>query len=337
MGTGLIIRRGGGTPIDPIFGDGSLGDIVLSANFNIPVPVPHQSILELQYKTLTINPGVIMRAVAHNAGLIIRVQGNCTINGTIDQSGLAPKTNANNTYPYPAQLVCGNGGNGGKGGHYQPKYGGTPKPSGAGGIAMLKRPYGGGWGAGASSGVGGGSTAANATGGDTSGITLSIPDTALFKRGPTQASPGTNGGGGSGGMINGGDGPGGAGGHSGGSSGGGGGGAGNYAGGVILLYVGGNLTIAGNILADGHAGGVGGQGYYNDETYQENGSGGGGGGGGGGAIYMLYNGSYTNTGLLRVNGGAGGAAGPQQVGGSVVGSAGTAGGVGSITAIKHTA
>lgn len=89
-GTQLFFRAGAST-VPSIFGNGSDGDAVISGTVTLPVPVPHQSIIEKHYKSLYINAGAILRAAAFNAGLIIRVKGDCTIHGTIDQSGLAPR------------------------------------------------------------------------------------------------------------------------------------------------------------------------------------------------------------------------------------------------------
>lgn len=324
MGEIFITRRSGMVIVPSIFGNGSDGDAAISGTVTLPVLVPHQSIIEKQFKSLTINPGAILKAAAHNAGLIIRVQGDCTIHGTIDQSGLAPKTNPQNTYPYPAQLVCGDGGNGDDGarGYF---YGKGYSPGGTGGTKMLKRPYGGGYGGG---GGGGGNantdTSPGGNGGGSAGITVNIPN--IFIGGETSSGSGLYGGGGGSSSVAGGNGAGVNGTNANNSSiaaqSGGGGGAGNYGGGVILLYVGGNILIDGKIACNGLSGGSGGSGgignNYPDRYY--GGSGGYGGGGGGGAIYILHRGTYMNTGVLQINGGSGI----------------NAGGVGSITVIQHT-
>ena len=320
-----IIRFGGYSESVPsIFGTGADGDAVISGTVTLPVAVPHQSIVEKQYKSLIINAGAILKCASWNAGLILRVQGDCTIHGTIDQSGMAPKTNPQNNYPYPAQLVCGDGGNGA-----------TATHGGYGGTAMLKRAYGGGYGAG---GAGGDAASKNngggGWGGDSTSCTIDVAD--IFKGGasgnPIGYTGAYGGGGGAGnGVLDGGDG-GTGGGSNGGdginssqnsSTGGGGGGAGNYGGGVILLFVGGNLLIDGNIKCNGLNGGNGGT--AGTSAYGTGHDGSGGGGGGGGAIYILHRGSYTNTGLMQVNGGQ---AGTGQT-------TGTAGGIGSITVIQQ--
>lgn len=330
--------KGGAPSVPSIFGTGADGDAVISGTVTLPVEVPHQSIVEKNYKSLIINAGAILKCASWNAGLILRVQGDCTIHGTIDQSGLAPKTNPQNNYPYPAQLVCGDGGDGGNTG-----YGHELANKFLGGTGMLKRTYGGGYGAGGAGGGGGGHelnyyTDDGGKGGDSTNITIDTPDSDLFKGGTASGdngNPGTYGGGGSGGggvAKDGTSGIGGAGGAEAGAngrvssenSGAGGGGAGNYGGGVVLLYVGGNLLIDGRILCNGLSGGNGGnRAYYNDD-------GAGGGGGGAGAIYILHRGTYTNTGALQVNGGAAGATGSAGIGARP----GNAGGIGSITVIQ---
>lgn len=137
------------------------------------MPVAHQSIVEKQYKKLTINASGILKCSTFNAGLIIRVQGDCIIHGTIDQSGLAPKTNSQNNYPYPAQLVSGNGGTGASG------YSQSGSTGGQGGIPMNKRSYGGGYGSGGGGGSGrnvrdGSILADGGDGGDSAYISINI-------------------------------------------------------------------------------------------------------------------------------------------------------------------
>lgn len=352
-GTQLFFRAGAST-VPSIFGNGSDGDAVISGTVTLPVPVPHQSIIEKHYKSLYINAGAILRAAAHNAGLIIRVQGDCIIHGTIDQSGLSPKTNPQNTYPYPAQLICGDGGRGGSGGSNsaQSNYGGTY------GSGMLKRAYGGGYGGGGGGGTTATSVGSNtkpaAAGGSSAGNTIAV--SSLFIGGlgarvayspARDATNGTYGGGAGGGADgsgsdpipsaggNGGDGAGANGGNGSGVYGGGAGGAGNYGGGVVLLFVGGNLTIDGSIKCNGLNGGNGGS---CDSSAGARGCGGGsGGGGGGGAIYIYHKGVYANAGVLNVNGGSAGTPGEGYANSSSYrGGVGVAGGVGSITVIKHT-
>ncbi len=318
--------KSGGSPTPTIFGDGSDGDAVISSSTTLPVAVPHQSIVEKNYKSLTINSGVTLKCATYNAGLILRVKGDCTIHGTIDQSGLAPKTNYNNNYPYPSQLKCGSGGDGGRGGGFSDDVSGV-----SGGTSMLSRSYGGGYGAGGGGGFSDYSGAG--AGGDSDKITIDIEH--IFIGGNADGKYGGGGcGGGNAAPGGGGNGPGGNGG-SGASianayASGGGGGAGNCGGGIILLYVGGSLFIDGRIKCNGLDGGNGGS---HGSGYGSGGSGGG--GGGGGAIYICHRGTYTNTGLLQVNGGSGGSGGS---GGNIDsyhnGNHGCSGSVGSITVIQ---
>lgn len=349
-GTQLFFRAGAST-VPSIFGNGSDGDAVISGIVTLPVPVPHQSIVEMQYKSLTINAGAILKAAAHNAGLIIRVQGDCIIHGMIDQSELAPKINYQNSYPYPAQLICGNGGNSGNSAtNYR-------KEVITGSSGMTKRPYGGGYGAGGPGGWGcddqGESYVQSwkftegGRGGDAVGIEVDKLDYLFYggisPSGGGRGNSGIYGGGGSGGApqrtndwtLSG------RGGNKAGEHGqpgnydnvskrrtwgGNGGGAGDYGGGVILLYVGGNLIIDGQIRADGGKGGNSLSVYTDDLIYAGNYiRGGGGGGGGGGAIYIVYRGTKSITGIMSVAGGLGGTGANN----------GSAGGVGSITVIQQ--
>lgn len=347
-----LFFKSAANPLSSIFGDGSDGDVIIDGTVTLPVPVPHQSIVEMQYKSLTINAGATLKCVDCNAGLIVRVQGNCTMHGTIDQSGLAPKTNPQNTYPYPAQLVCGDGGSSGaSAANYK-------KEVVTGSSGMLKRPYGGGYGAGGPGGWGintgsesylsGWKFSKGGSGGSTTDATVDVSNASLFKGGaavgvgPIEGKSGIYGGGASGGAMQtsgwapsgkGGDGAG-ISGLSGGFDttdgircwGGCGGGAGNYGGGVILLFVGGNLIIDGTLSANGRSGGSSPlhsnstSNYANDYT-----RGGGGGGGGGGAIYIVHRGTKSITGTMSANGGYGGSGA----------NSGSAGGVGSITVIQR--
>lgn len=97
------------------FGDGSDGPLYIRAGQTVvlPVAVPDQSIVQKNYTNVTIEYGGTLKCSAPNAGLILRVQGDCNILGTIDQRAMAPVTNPNNLYSYPPELRCGRGGDGG--------------------------------------------------------------------------------------------------------------------------------------------------------------------------------------------------------------------------------
>ena len=335
---GKPITMGGGGKLPDIFGDGSDGDLVIKAGetVTLEVPVPHQSVVEKQYKSITIEAGGTLTTADYNAGLVLRCQGNCTVHGTIDQSGKAPKTNPDSTYPYPEELVCGDGG---KGGWAQGFKGQA--------TAMAARPYGGGYGSGGRGGTrqtSSDSQISGGVGGSTENITIDTE--AVFVGGSVNSGAGTNGGGGGGypgvGGV-GGNGPGGDGADSVGigtssSWGSGGGGAGNTGGGVLLLYVGGDVSMDGNILCNGLDGGSGGRGITTERVNYWAVGGAGGGGGGGGAIYIVHFGTFTNTGNLNVNGGAGGSQGVSQgyqTGGirenTTMSTAGEAGAIGTTT------
>ena len=95
---------------------------------------------------------------------------------------------------------------------------------------------------------------------------------------------------------------------------------GNGVGGLLLLIVRGNITINGTVSNNGRNGGNGG---YTNNAVQC----GGGGGSGGGRTVMVYGGTYTNAGSIVVNGGSGGS-------GYGAGGSGGSGGAGSTTVKK---
>ena len=318
--------------VPEIFGTGADGDLYIAAGetVTLPVPVPHQSVVEMNYTSITIEAGGTLTTSDPNAGLVLRCQGDCTIHGTIDQSGKAPKTNPDSTYQYPEELQCGDGGAGGNGGIFS-----TQQDSfGTGGAGMSKRPYGGGYSGGGGGGGGNTSSYKGKPGGSADEITVDTEDSLMFYGATGEA--GQNGGGGCGGYnagsgVSGGSGPGGAGMSAPNGQGGGAGGAGNIGGGVTLLYVGGTVMIDGSIDCSGKSGGNGGSAAY--------GSGGGSGGGaGGGAVYILHMGTQTITGSLDVSGGnpgsVGASGGPSNIFHS--GSPGTAGGIGTATVKQYT-
>lgn len=335
MGEAMITRRGGKPPAPTIFGNGSDGDLMIAAGQTVvlPVPVPHQSMVERNYRSITIAAGGTLKLADQNAGLVLRCRGDCNIYGTIDQAMKSPKPNPGTNYRYPPELKCGNGGTGGNNGRVV-----------TGGKGMLAHICGGGWSGG---GTGAGFAPGYVASAGGSVDTIDITDTMQFfvggkVNGPDHTRAGTYGGGGSGaaggyGWVSS-DGASGAG--SPGkpptengivapafSSGGGSGAAGNIGGGVVLLYVGGLLKIDGNILCNG---GNGGAIPYVVRDANAAFTGTPGGGAGGGAIYILYNQTIAHTGNLNANGGKAG---------TVVTSTpitlGTAGGIGSVTIKKY--
>ncbi|MEG0944454.1 MAG: hypothetical protein RSD07_06700 [Angelakisella sp.] len=318
------------------FGDGSDGALHIKAGqtVTLPVTVPYQSVVEKNYTSVYIEAGGVLTTSAPNAGLVLRVQGACTINGTIDQSLKGGLPSVYNTFSYPPELRCGAGGDGGagSGGYY---YGGY----GVGGIGMPAVKFGGGYGAGGGGGAGAhegsdgeGSVFPAGKGGDSNTITLSTPIPSLFLGGQPEKEGVYGGGGGASGPI-GGTGPGGHGNKYYYEDDGGSGGAGNMGGGVVVIYCGGHCTIGGTILAKGGNGGNGGMGY-GGAGRTTSGAGGGGGGGGGGAIYVCYKNTISNTGNFDVSGGNGGSAGTTYTSNPRAASNGSNGGVGSVTIKK---
>ena len=310
-----------------LFGDGSEGDAVISSAITLLADTEDTGMIVKNYKSLTITSAGSLTAGNRNCGMIIRVKGDCTIDGSIVNM-MAPKTilesDGVDFSIYPATMkttLAGAGGNGGGGDS-------NGKLNGERGWGMSGRFYGGGYSGGAAGGYNGDYRGGG--GGDATGITTAIAN--IFVGGAA-SSAGTYGGGGGGRKIGssssyyggvGGSGPGGKGG--GGNHGSGGGGAGNYGGGVVILLVGGNLTInsTGKINCNGGNGGGAGTTASSFKNF-------GGGGGGGGRIFICHKGTIANSGSLTVNGGSIGATTGST--GLAKNTEGTAGGIGTI-AIK---
>lgn len=317
------VSSGGGAPV--IFGDGSDGVGLFSADTTWLAETQDTGMIVKNFESLTIPEGVTVSAGNRNCGMIIRVKGNCTIAGTL-ANRMSPKvildSDGVDFSVYPASMLSGLAGDGGDGGNGVRAYylGNTFNKrgyEGIGGTGMVGRFYGGGW----SGGGGGGGSCTDyefggkgGDGGSVNDITTAIADNLLFVGGAganfnSSGNNGSYGGGGSGANGNGngtstcvgGSGPGGEG--KGFIASGtlypAGGGAGNYGGGVIILLVGGNLTITGTIDCSGCNGGGSG-------TSSNLGGGGSGGGGGGGRIFICHKGTISNSGILNVNGGLAG-------------------------------
>ena len=305
MITGRPLTLGGASSAVPgIFGDGSDGDLVIAAGETVELEVisPYLSVVEKNYNSITIESGGTLKCDANNAGLVLRCKGDCTINGTIDQSCKSGVPNPNNNFDYPDEIVCGDGGKGGKVAAY------TGEASG--GAGMNGHKGGGGWSGGGAGGCYTGSVSSDwqkvgGAGGSVNAITPSTPIDSFFVGGKTANEAGQNGGGGYGAYRStsvAGNAPG--------ESGGctstannstAGGGAGNYGGGVLIIYCGGDVTINGTLLCTGGNGGNGGNAPYYSVSH-----GNGGGGAGGGAIYIVHYGDYVNYGNLDVNAGGAG-------------------------------
>lgn len=346
---GQPITFGGNTKAPAIFGDGSDGVAIISADTQWLAETEDTGMIVKNFKSLTISEGVTVSAGNRNCGMIVRVKGDCFINGTLANK-LSCKSILDSdgvdfsVYPLTMQsTIAGNGGDGGAGGKAQILD--ADSVGGAGGTGMTGRFYGGGWSAGGGAGghyyyngdVGVGSGEVGGAGGSTNNLTTAVLDSEIFVPGSSTSNPnGTYGGGGFGYQH----GVGGSRGADGTSPttqaagyGAAGGGGGNYGGGVIILFVGGNLVINGTIDCSGGNGGNGGKGQTIGPQYVTTGAGGGGAGGaGGGRIFICHKGTIENNGTLNVNGGTAGAAGSAD-GTAYVGTAGTAGTIGT-TAVK---
>jgi len=288
---------------------GADGKMIISEDTSLPSTVDGD-IVYRDYSSLEIDAGKTLTVANRCKGLAILVRDDCVIEGTLSMTKrgayqpalpsndifvnkgsplIWPLTIPSSTPEYCSLRVGAAGGNGSK-------Y--TGSPGATGGIGQTG---GGGGGAGTGNdGAGGNGSPGHAFGGGSGGGGASYS-----YNGANAAAYGGSGGAGVDGKGGGGAGnPGGAGSQSGEAG----------TGGVLILVVGGDLTISGTISANGANGGAGGS------T-----TGGGGGGSGGGRIIILYCGEYLNTGSITANGGAGGT-GYKYSGG--------AGGAGSISVVK---
>lgn len=338
-----FLHAGGAAKTDPIFGDGSDGDLIISAGQTVTLPVdhPHRDIIIKQYKSIRIETGGTLTTAAPNCGLVLRCKGDCVIDGVIDQNGKGGANNYENTYEYP-NVKGGRGGNGGDGGQGGKAYKYTNLAGGKGSSGIEGRPYGGGLSGMAGGGAGGQLWAVKGTHSKaaTVGGEASVMTGATFAHGAAGAggvwsapSGETVYNGGRGGQCSGNP----------------------YGGGAVFLYVAGSATIRGSITCNGlngQNGGNGGSGVcvkthgYGGEADAGGGSGGGG-GAGGGVVYVCYKGGYLMTGTFSVNagtagiGGKPGANGVMQDGSATAswdskpGTAGTAGTIGQIKIVKY--
>lgn len=261
------------------------------------------------FSSLFISRSVVVSPTNRCRGMLIFVDGDATISGSISMTARGAKftgsdasfTTINPPYLgdyWSAQLfpsasylsrVFAVGAAGG----------GVPGGNGGNGSAgLFGRSGGGGGGGGIASPNGNGSAGTSISGGSGGGGSSSSPSPATTNAyafgGAGGVAPSANGGGGAG---NPGGNPGGVASTVG----------GNGTGGLLILIVRGNLKIGpnGNITTNGTAGGSGSPSQ-------------GGGGSGGGVLYIYYGGSLTNNGTVTSNGGSGG-------GGSSSGGAGGAG------------
>ncbi|MDD5152936.1 MAG: hypothetical protein PHS95_03020 [Candidatus Pacebacteria bacterium] len=237
------------------------------------------------YKSIILDATRTLTVSSVNTPLIMRVQGNATINGRINLSSKgAPRGNNGNSPSYTGGDRAGAGGSGSSG-TCDPHWGASG--SGGGGASM--------WGAG-----GNGSNGVNKYQGTTGvggagGVVYRYSDSAILAL-IHLTSIICGGGGGNGG------GPG--------------GGVGGNGGGAMLMYVGGNLTLGSSsiIEADGSSGGQG--------VNVSGCTGAGGGGAGGGTVMIVVAGTVTNNGVTIHAVGGGGGGGDNQCPGGASGGVG---------------
>jgi hypothetical protein len=276
------------------FGTGANGSLNTTASVTFSTTTD-QEVFVRNYTSLTINSGHTVTVSNRCKGLLIYVNGNCTINGTLTMTGLGAKSTGSIAhYVYQSKNYHGN---------FIPQYSFNSiklYPSGSGGGAISSNGlsvgdgYTGGGGGGFGGARGGSGTSWSGGAGGGAGPSATV---GLNYGGSGGNATAANCGGGAGNPA--------------GTSGPGGGVAGSGTGGVIILVVKGTFTLAntGVISANGTNGGSG--------------TAGGGGGSGGGRIVILYGQQYTNNGgTITVNGGTGGGTSPTK---------GGDGGAGSIT------
>lgn len=89
---------GGSVATMSLFGDGSNGDLILPSTqtYSQPISYTRSSIEEKQYKSISIDTGATYAVSDLSKDLVWRVQGDCTINGTIDLSATQPSQNGGN-------------------------------------------------------------------------------------------------------------------------------------------------------------------------------------------------------------------------------------------------
>lgn len=334
------------------FGDGSDGAVTISTNTSLTVTADTGHIVK-HYESLTINDSVFLTAANRCQSMLIYVEGDCVINGSLlmdDRGANATPTEDSDIYRHTSgsgedstaeaantTLFPDEAGNQDVGVAFA-EYGALQAGATGGAAAAVDQPGNDGD-AGTAGQTGGGGGGAGGTHDNGGGVAA---DGTSFSGGPGGGGGGggLTGNSGSGATSNGGQGgDGGAGGDD--AGGGGGGGAGNPGGsgaagvgvgqpgddgdpgtgGTLILIVGGDLTIGASaiISADGSDGGDGGDGGSD---------GGGGGGSGGGTVSVLYAGILSNSGTIRADGGAGGL---QFGAGSRIGGDG---GAGSVRTVK---
>ena len=319
--TGMVTVCGAaqGAPNAGLFGNGSDGALTVAENQTVALDVQEDvGQIVKQYTTLTIEAGGVLKPAHRCNGMIIMVQGDCTIRGTLSVSKCGPLLNDQESTAlediHIKLMGALRGGDGGDGGDCGTTHDITTTEGDV--TTTVKTPYkkGGKGGKGhlLGGGFGGGGAGDGMTSGDNGGDSEPRPPHGITFPPETSGQYGAGGNGqcsSSAGTGTGGKGPGGSGGTNyyyqsveGNPHGVINGNAGDaYPGGGLWLYVGGKLKIetTGQIDADG---GDGADNTPTDVTLQ-GGFPGQGGSAGGGIIAIVYGGKYENLGSVHANGG----------------------------------
>lgn len=317
--------------VDYYFGNGSDGDVTISADTEIDY--------EKNYNNLTINSGQTL--YTNNSFILIRVKGKLIVNGTIRGGyGVIDNTSTKGSKGSTLPNADGTAGQQGKVGVKSAPFfsdklggnGGSGKAGGSGGNST----------AGTYGGAGGSAQSGSSTDNSTSLSTTSVEPRINSAELILKSLPLVIGG--SGGKGNGGSGGGGGGSNNYnygiGGDGGDGGDGGRGAGTLIIVAREIEIGSSGVIKADGEDGsngnvgqdGVDGSSSANGVQFGNysgggggGGASGGGGGGAGGFVALIYQ-LLTNNGSITANGGAGGSGGGSGGSGGAAGGAGASGG-----------
>ena len=340
------------------FGTGADGDCTISSSAQISsstspaglnnISREYGDTIVKNFKSLTINSGILFSPLRACRGMVIYCTGNLTVNGTISMTGkgggvatkiAAPIGIASSTDSrydlVDATLYFNNLSSSASGGRGIPTHWNWA-PSGSAWFSNFKMrvPL-----SGSVAGANGGSRRESGVTGTAGTFCCGGGGGGAGAQG-SYAPFGEGGVGGRGTIFTGGGGGSGAGygatggtstyeygataGNGGGASAGGAGGNSSGVGGLLILIVRGNITINGTLSSNGATGGTGtSPGEGPGSNYQS----GGGGGSGGGRIMIIYGGTYTNAGSVVANGGSG-------AGGNLGSYVGGTGGAGAITVKK---
>lgn len=273
---------------DPLFGDGSDGDLSVGSNTTL-----NPTYKTFQYNTLNVQNTFTLDFGANfqNKFVIMKVKGACTIAGTLSVKGLGATGGTAGGGSGGGSPSSGGGGNSGNNGLQI--FDNTAGGGGSGGTdagTVSGKGGGGGGGGGyvgtATAGSAGSGSNGTSTGGSAgTGRGTQYAVALSQRRGTFLLACGNGGGGGGGGSGN---------------TGGKAGGDGASGGGCLILLVGGDLNFSGTIDARGNNG-------NNGAASPASGAGGGGGGGGsGGSVAAFYKTATSTAGTINVTAGSGG-------------------------------